>query len=258
MTEPTLSQQPGPLPPGIEIRRLSYPDLPQVTAIERRVFPTPWSLAMFVLELSKAVRDLPGRRRRGAAGRLPDLLALRHRLARDERGRGLRSPAQGPRLRAAGRAVRAGRRRQRALHARGAALQPRRDPPVRARGLPRRRACAGATTRTTARTRSSCGARPPPWRARSRTCPTPRRREHPRARDELRRHLRGGPGAGRDDPLQRDLLAGAARPLRRGGARDRLPPSPRADRRRRRARRCAGPGATWRRSSWWPPPRARA
>ena len=39
--------------PAIEIRRLSYPDLPQVTAIERRVFPTPWSLAMFVLELSK-------------------------------------------------------------------------------------------------------------------------------------------------------------------------------------------------------------
>jgi len=37
----------------VEIRRLSYPDLPQVTAIERRVFPTPWSLAMFVLELSK-------------------------------------------------------------------------------------------------------------------------------------------------------------------------------------------------------------
>jgi [ribosomal protein S18]-alanine N-acetyltransferase len=39
--------------PPVEIRRLSYPDLPQVTAIERRVFPTPWSLAMFVLELSK-------------------------------------------------------------------------------------------------------------------------------------------------------------------------------------------------------------
>jgi ribosomal-protein-alanine N-acetyltransferase len=37
----------------LEIRRLSYPDLPQVIAIERRVFPTPWSLAMFVLELSK-------------------------------------------------------------------------------------------------------------------------------------------------------------------------------------------------------------
>jgi ribosomal-protein-alanine N-acetyltransferase len=40
-------------PPPVEIRRLSYQDLPQVTAVERRVFPTPWSLAMFVLELSK-------------------------------------------------------------------------------------------------------------------------------------------------------------------------------------------------------------
>jgi [ribosomal protein S18]-alanine N-acetyltransferase len=38
---------------AVEIRRLRYPDLPNVIAIERRVFPTPWSLAMFVLELSK-------------------------------------------------------------------------------------------------------------------------------------------------------------------------------------------------------------
>ena len=38
---------------AVEIRRLGYPDLPQVIAIERRVFPTPWSLAMFVLEMSK-------------------------------------------------------------------------------------------------------------------------------------------------------------------------------------------------------------
>jgi len=51
-------------PQPLEIRRLSYADLPQVIAIERRAFPTPWSLAMFVLELSKpsgiclaAVRD---------------------------------------------------------------------------------------------------------------------------------------------------------------------------------------------------------
>ena len=50
--------------PPIEIRRLTYADLPQVIAIERRAFTTPWSLAMFVLELSKpsgiclaAVRD---------------------------------------------------------------------------------------------------------------------------------------------------------------------------------------------------------
>jgi len=38
---------------ALEIRRLTYADLPQVIAIERRAFPTPWSLAMFVLELSK-------------------------------------------------------------------------------------------------------------------------------------------------------------------------------------------------------------
>jgi ribosomal-protein-alanine N-acetyltransferase len=44
----------GPYADGeLTIRRLTYPDLPQVIAIERRVFPTPWSLAMFVLEMSK-------------------------------------------------------------------------------------------------------------------------------------------------------------------------------------------------------------
>ena len=37
----------------IEIRPLTYSDLPRVVAIERRAFPTPWSLSMFVLELSK-------------------------------------------------------------------------------------------------------------------------------------------------------------------------------------------------------------
>jgi ribosomal-protein-alanine N-acetyltransferase len=36
-----------------QIRRLTYGDLPSVLSIERRAFPTPWSLAMFVLELSK-------------------------------------------------------------------------------------------------------------------------------------------------------------------------------------------------------------
>ncbi len=36
-----------------QIRKLTYADLPQVIEIERRAFPTPWSLAMFVLELSK-------------------------------------------------------------------------------------------------------------------------------------------------------------------------------------------------------------
>src|SRR3954470_3504054 len=48
----------------VRIRRLGYTDLPDVIAIERQSFPAPWSLAMFVLELSKpssicvgAVRD---------------------------------------------------------------------------------------------------------------------------------------------------------------------------------------------------------
>jgi [ribosomal protein S18]-alanine N-acetyltransferase len=37
----------------LQIRRLGYGDLPAVIGIERRAFPAPWSLAMFVLELSK-------------------------------------------------------------------------------------------------------------------------------------------------------------------------------------------------------------
>ena len=37
----------------LDIRLLTYGDLPDVIAVERRAFPSPWSLAMFVLELSK-------------------------------------------------------------------------------------------------------------------------------------------------------------------------------------------------------------
>ena len=48
---PAPGDRPVTAPP--DIRRLTYADLPQVIAIERRAFPTPWSLAMFVLELSK-------------------------------------------------------------------------------------------------------------------------------------------------------------------------------------------------------------
>jgi len=51
-------------PGWLTVRDLAYADLPNVLGIERRSFPTPWSLAMFVLELSKpsgiclaAVRD---------------------------------------------------------------------------------------------------------------------------------------------------------------------------------------------------------
>ena len=46
------------------VRKLAYSDLPSVISVERRSFPVPWSLAMFVLELSKpsgiclaAIRD---------------------------------------------------------------------------------------------------------------------------------------------------------------------------------------------------------
>ena len=48
-----LSQDPSEVTAEVEVRRLAYSDLPAVIAIERRSFPTPWSLAMFVLELSK-------------------------------------------------------------------------------------------------------------------------------------------------------------------------------------------------------------
>jgi ribosomal-protein-alanine N-acetyltransferase len=49
----TISRQPSEVTEASAIRRLAYSDLPQVISIERRSFPVPWSLAMFVLELSK-------------------------------------------------------------------------------------------------------------------------------------------------------------------------------------------------------------
>jgi ribosomal-protein-alanine N-acetyltransferase len=48
-----LSREPSDLTQEVSVRRLAYSDLPAVISIERRSFPTPWSLAMFVLELSK-------------------------------------------------------------------------------------------------------------------------------------------------------------------------------------------------------------
>ena len=39
--------------PDADDPRADYGDLPDVIAVERRSFPAPWSLAMFVLELSK-------------------------------------------------------------------------------------------------------------------------------------------------------------------------------------------------------------
>ena len=48
MTDPHVTE-----PDTLTVRQLTYGDLPSVISIERRSFPTPWSLAMFVLELSK-------------------------------------------------------------------------------------------------------------------------------------------------------------------------------------------------------------
>jgi [ribosomal protein S18]-alanine N-acetyltransferase len=50
-TSATL-EKPARIKADLQIRRLGYSDLPDVIAIERRAFPSPWSLAMFVLELA--------------------------------------------------------------------------------------------------------------------------------------------------------------------------------------------------------------
>lgn len=54
---------------SLTVRSLGYADLPQVVAIERRAFATPWSLSMFVLEVSKpsgiCLAAVEGRRVRG-------------------------------------------------------------------------------------------------------------------------------------------------------------------------------------------------
>lgn len=58
MSETAATDNPAPgldrgAPGSISVRRLTYADLPSVLSIERRSFRAPWSLAMFVLELSK-------------------------------------------------------------------------------------------------------------------------------------------------------------------------------------------------------------
>ena len=80
-------------PSGLRVRRLVYGDLPSVLAIERRSFQTPWSLAMFVLELSKPSGICLGIAERARPRRLPGLLPLRRRLAPDEHRGRARAPA---------------------------------------------------------------------------------------------------------------------------------------------------------------------
>lgn len=47
-------REPSLLAGEVAVSRLTFADLPQVLAIERRSYPAPWSLAMFVLETAKA------------------------------------------------------------------------------------------------------------------------------------------------------------------------------------------------------------
>jgi [ribosomal protein S18]-alanine N-acetyltransferase len=113
LSEKTATEPPITLPEEVSVRRLTYGDLPGVLSIERRAFPAPWSLAMFVLEVSKPsgvclaatvdgeivgylvcsryadvfhlmnVAVDPGRRRRGIAIRLIDRML--EEAGRDQR-----------------------------------------------------------------------------------------------------------------------------------------------------------------------------
>jgi ribosomal-protein-alanine N-acetyltransferase len=53
LSETTATEPSIPAAAEVSVRRLTYGDLPSVLSIERRSFPAPWSLAMFVLEVSK-------------------------------------------------------------------------------------------------------------------------------------------------------------------------------------------------------------
>ncbi len=137
---------------GLVVRRLSYGDLPAVLAIERRSFPTPWSLAMFVLELSKPSGDLPRRPtdEQGLAGylvcsRYADVWHLMNVAVDPERRRrGIATQLIETLLDEAGRGG--------ALHARGPRLQRRRRSRCTSGSASARPGTAAATTTTTART----------------------------------------------------------------------------------------------------------
>ena len=225
----------------LEIRRLTYADLPHVIAIERRAFPTPWSLAMFVLELSKpsgiclaAVSEdqLVGY---VVCSRYDTVWHLMNVAVDDQLlRRGIARVAAHP-------AVRAGRPPEHAVHARGQDLERRRHPALRGLRLPGR----GAPARLLPRQQRG---RPDHVAHRAGA----RHRLILGDRDELRRHLRRRRHRRRRGALERDRLPGAApRALRRRGAgAGRAPPSGaggRGDGRRARARR-ASSSATW--SAW--------
>ena len=117
-------------PPG---RRRSR----RVEAIERESYPTPWSRSMFDAELRKPSSLALGAFTAGRRARRIRLrVALRRRLARDERRGGRRVPSSGHRVCAPRASLRGDRGRLAPrLHPRGARLERRRDPAVRAARL---------------------------------------------------------------------------------------------------------------------------
>ena len=143
---------------ALDIRRLTYADLPQVIAIERRAFPTPWSLAMFVLELQARAASASRARR---DGRLVGYLVcsrydtvwhiMNVAVAPDERRTGVATALLSELLERVGDAT------ARATRSRSASPTTARSRSTSA-SASAPRACGAATTRTTARTRSSCGA----------------------------------------------------------------------------------------------------
>ncbi len=151
---------PGPAEPAdtaSQLRRLVYGDLPAVLAIERRSFQTPWSLAMFVLELSKPsgiCLAIPRRGRPGLAGylvcsRYADVWHLMNIAVAPERRReGIATEL------IKGLFQRAGEGARFTLEVRTS-----NGPAIRCTSASGsgRQDTAAATTTTTARTRSSCG-----------------------------------------------------------------------------------------------------
>ena len=138
------------------------------------MFPTPWSLAMFVLELSKPSGICLAAASHGEGERLVGYLicsrydtvwhVMNVAVDTDHQRKGLASALLAELYERVG-------DEQRPLHAGGAALErtsPSTCTSARGSAPP---GCAAATTRTTGRTRSSCGARRRPSRARSSDVP---------------------------------------------------------------------------------------
>ena len=140
---------------SFELRRLELADLDAIEPIEQVSYPTPWSRSMFVGELTKpSSRSLGAVDERRSPDRLPHPLALRRRLARDERRRRARAPSAraSPRRCWSGSSRRPPRTRVAGTRSRCASRTRPRSRSTSA-SASARAACAAATTRTTARTR---------------------------------------------------------------------------------------------------------